>query len=89
VATAKNNNPTFNGWRHFRIRQTGKNSSYTDELCCGGIELYGKLTINPDLIDEEKKYFNEAKAKWVEDDMAAYTCRDSGSDSGSDSDINI
>lgn len=30
-------------FRHFRVRQTGKNSSGTDTLCCAGIELYGRL----------------------------------------------
>ena len=30
-------------YRHFRIYQTGKNSSNTDRLMCTGIELYGVL----------------------------------------------
>ena len=30
-------------FRHFRIVQTGKNSSNDDYLCCAGIELYGLL----------------------------------------------
>ena len=30
-------------FRHFRIRQTGKNSSDHDHLMCTGIELYGRL----------------------------------------------
>ncbi len=30
-------------FRHFRVRQTGKNAGGDDELCCAGIELYGLL----------------------------------------------
>ncbi len=30
-------------YRHFRIYQTGKNSSGYDHLSCAGIELYGVL----------------------------------------------
>ena len=30
-------------FRHFRILQTGKNSSGKDFLMCAGIELYGTL----------------------------------------------
>ena len=30
---------------HFRVRQTGKNSSNTDHLFCAGIELYGELEL--------------------------------------------
>jgi len=41
------NSPASNTpYRHFRILQTGKNSSNNDELMCCGIELYGKLTIS-------------------------------------------
>ena len=40
------NSPASNtSYRHFRILQTGKNSSGTDHLMCCGMELYGKLTI--------------------------------------------
>jgi hypothetical protein len=30
-------------YRQFRIRQTGKNSNGGDDLCCAGIELWGRL----------------------------------------------
>ena len=30
-------------FRHFRVRQTGKNANGHDALCCAGIELYGRL----------------------------------------------
>ena len=30
-------------FRHFRVRQTGKNAAGNDCLCCAGIELYGRL----------------------------------------------
>jgi hypothetical protein len=30
-------------FRHFRVRQTGKNANGSDRLCCAGIELYGRL----------------------------------------------
>ena len=30
-------------FRHFRVRQTGKNANGYDELMCAGIELYGRL----------------------------------------------
>jgi hypothetical protein len=30
-------------FRHFRVRQTGKNSQSNDYLMCAGIELYGRL----------------------------------------------
>ena len=30
-------------FRHFRVRQTGKNAGDNDALCCAGIELYGRL----------------------------------------------
>jgi hypothetical protein len=30
-------------FRHFRVRQTGKNSSSSNQLMCTGIELYGRL----------------------------------------------
>jgi hypothetical protein len=30
-------------FRHFRVRQTGKNSGIQDRLRCTGIELYGRL----------------------------------------------
>jgi hypothetical protein len=30
-------------FRHFRVRQTGKNANDSDALCCAGIELYGRL----------------------------------------------
>jgi len=30
-------------FRHFRVRQTGKNSNNNDWLHCAGIELYGRL----------------------------------------------
>jgi hypothetical protein len=30
-------------FRHFRVRQTGKNAYPTDHLNCAGIELYGRL----------------------------------------------
>ena len=40
------NSPASNtSYRHFRILQTGKNSSGNDNLNCCGMELYGKLTI--------------------------------------------
>ena len=32
------------GFRHFRIIQTGKDSSGYDHLMCAGIELYGLFT---------------------------------------------
>ena len=30
-------------FRHFRVRQTGKDAYGDDYLCCAGIELYGRL----------------------------------------------
>ena len=30
-------------FRHFRVRQTGKNAGGNDQLLCAGIELYGRL----------------------------------------------
>ena len=30
-------------FRHFRVRQTGKAADGWDNLCCTGIELYGRL----------------------------------------------
>ena len=40
------NSPASNtSYRHFRILQTGKDSSGIDYLMCCGMELYGKLTI--------------------------------------------
>ena len=33
-------------FRHFRILQTGVNSSNTHHLMCAGIELYGRATAN-------------------------------------------
>jgi hypothetical protein len=40
-------------FRHFRILQTGPNSSGDNHLMCAGIELYGVLTDDTWMILEE------------------------------------
>jgi hypothetical protein len=58
-------------FRHFRVRQTGENAGGIDNLCCAGIELYGRLTTRELSKEEEEEQAAAAVAIQEEEEARA------------------